>query len=44
VCLPADNVLRRVDAARRGAGFALTADPLAGQATSTVRLYSQAAK
>jgi alpha-D-xyloside xylohydrolase len=41
VCLPSDNVLRKVDATRRGGGFALAADPLAGKATSTVRLYSQ---
>jgi alpha-D-xyloside xylohydrolase len=41
VCLPADNVLRRLEVTRRGAEFALTADPLAGKATSTVRLYSQ---
>jgi alpha-D-xyloside xylohydrolase len=40
VCLPSDNVLRRVDAARRGAAFALAADPLAGKAAVTVRLYS----
>jgi alpha-D-xyloside xylohydrolase len=39
VCLPSDNVLRRVDAARRAKGFALTADPLAGQGTVTLRLY-----
>jgi hypothetical protein len=41
VCLPADNVLRKLEVTRRGAGFALTGDPLAGKATSTVRLYSQ---
>jgi alpha-D-xyloside xylohydrolase len=40
VCLPSDNVLRRVDATRRGAAFALAADPLAGKASLTVRLYS----
>jgi alpha-D-xyloside xylohydrolase len=44
VCLPADNELRRVNAARRGTGFALTADPLAGKAASTVRLYSEVAR
>jgi alpha-D-xyloside xylohydrolase len=40
VCLPADNILRPVEAARRNTAFALTGDPLAGKATSTVRLYS----
>ncbi len=40
VCLPSDNVLRRVDAAKRRNVFALTADPLAGKATVSVRLYS----
>jgi alpha-D-xyloside xylohydrolase len=41
VCLPSDNVLHKVDAARRGGAFALAADPLAGKAAATVRLYSQ---
>jgi alpha-D-xyloside xylohydrolase len=40
VCLPADNVLRRVEAAGRNGAFSLTGDPLAGKAKSTVRLYS----
>jgi alpha-D-xyloside xylohydrolase len=40
VCLPADNVLGRVEAARRNGVFALAADPLSGKAKSTVRLYS----
>jgi alpha-D-xyloside xylohydrolase len=40
VCLPADNILRPVEVARRNTAFALTGDPLAGKATSTVRLYS----
>jgi len=40
VCLPSDNVLRRVDAVKRHNGFVLAADPLAGKAASTVRLYS----
>jgi alpha-D-xyloside xylohydrolase len=40
VCLPADNILRPEEAARRNTAFALTGDPLAGKATSTVRLYS----
>jgi alpha-D-xyloside xylohydrolase len=40
VCLPSDNVLRRVEAVRRGTAYALAADPLAGKATVTVRLYS----
>ena len=44
VCLPADNVLHRVEAARRNGAFALAADPLAGKAKSTVRLYSESAK
>jgi len=39
VCLPSDNVLHKVEAARRGGGFALAADPLAGKAASVVRLY-----
>jgi hypothetical protein len=33
-------VLRRVNAARSGTTFALGADPLAGKAALTVRLYS----
>ena len=41
VCLPSDNVLRPVEAARSNGTFALAADPLQGKATSTVRLYSQ---
>jgi alpha-D-xyloside xylohydrolase len=41
VCLPADNVLGRVEAARRNGAFSLTGDPLAGKAKSTVRLYSE---
>jgi alpha-D-xyloside xylohydrolase len=44
VCLPTDNVLRRVEAARRNGVFALSADPLAGKAVSTVRLYSEAVR
>jgi alpha-D-xyloside xylohydrolase len=44
VCLPSDNMLHKVDAARRGGGFALVSDPLSGKATSTVRLYSQVAR
>jgi alpha-D-xyloside xylohydrolase len=40
VCLPADNVLGRVEAARRNGVFALAADPLSGKAKSIVRLYS----
>jgi len=40
VCLPSDNVLHKVEAARRGNAFALASDPLAGKATSAVRLYS----
>ena len=41
VCLPADNVLGRVEAAGRNGAFSLTGDPLAGKAKSTVRLYSE---
>lgn len=44
VCLPSDNILHKVDAARRGAGFALAADALAGKAALTVRLYSEAVR
>jgi alpha-D-xyloside xylohydrolase len=44
VCLPSDNVLHKVDAARRSGAFALTSDPLAGKATSVLRLYSQEAR
>jgi alpha-D-xyloside xylohydrolase len=41
VCLPADNVLRPVEASRRNGAFAVSGDPLAGKAASTVRLYSE---
>jgi len=41
VCLPGDNVLRPVEAARRNGAFGLVGDPLAGKATSAVRLYSE---
>jgi alpha-D-xyloside xylohydrolase len=41
VCLPSDNVLHKVDAARRDGAFALAGDPLAGKAASAVRLYNQ---
>jgi alpha-D-xyloside xylohydrolase len=44
VCLPSDNILHPVEAARRNNAFALSADPLPGKSTSTVRLYSQAAR
>ncbi|HEY1185315.1 MAG TPA: TIM-barrel domain-containing protein [Bryobacteraceae bacterium] len=44
VCLPSDNVLHPIEAARRNGTFALAADPLPGKAVSTVRLYSQAAR
>jgi alpha-D-xyloside xylohydrolase len=40
VCLPGDNVLRPLEAARRNGAFALVGDPLAGKASTTVRLYS----
>jgi alpha-D-xyloside xylohydrolase len=41
VCLPADNVLRRVEATGRNGAFTLAGDPLAGKAKSTVRMYSE---
>ena len=44
VCLPSDNVLHPVEAARRNGTFALASDPLQGKAASTVRLYSQTAR
>ena len=44
VCLTADGALRRVEAARRNDVFVLAADPLAGKAVSTVRMYSGAAR
>jgi len=44
VCLPSDNVLHKVETARRGGAYALTSDPLAGKAVSTVRLSSQEAR
>jgi alpha-D-xyloside xylohydrolase len=44
LCLPSDNVLHPVEAARRNGAFALAADPLQGKVTSTVRLYSQPAR
>jgi alpha-glucosidase (family GH31 glycosyl hydrolase) len=43
-CLPADNVLRRMEAVRRDGAFALASDPLAGKASSTIRLCSQSTK
>jgi alpha-D-xyloside xylohydrolase len=44
VCLPSDNVLRKVEAAPRNGAFALASGPLAGKATSTVRLHTQFAR
>jgi len=44
VCLPSENVLRTVKAARRNGRFVLADDPLAGKATATVRLYSERAE
>jgi alpha-D-xyloside xylohydrolase len=44
VYLPADNVLRRMEAVRRNGAFALAGDPLTGKASSTIRLYSQSTK
>lgn len=44
VCLPADNLLRRVEAARRNGAFTFASDPLAGKATSTVRMDCESTK
>jgi len=44
VCLPSDNVLHPIEAARRNGTFALAADPLPGKAVSTVRFFSQAVR
>jgi alpha-D-xyloside xylohydrolase len=44
VCLPSENVLRRIEAIRRKGSFALADDPLGGKATSTVRLYTTAVR
>jgi alpha-D-xyloside xylohydrolase len=44
VCLPSENVLRRIEAIRRKGSFALAGDPLGGKATSTVRLYATAVR
>jgi alpha-D-xyloside xylohydrolase len=41
VCLPSDNLLRKVAAARKNGAFALAGDPLAGKSTATVKLYSE---
>ena len=41
ICLPSDNVLHAVEVSKRDANFALTANPLAGKATITVRPYSR---
>ncbi len=43
VALPADNVLRRVEATRQKGGFVLAGEPLAGKARTTIHLFSQAA-
>jgi alpha-D-xyloside xylohydrolase len=40
VCLPSDNVLRRVSLPRGTGNFALAANPLAGRSTLTVKMYS----
>jgi alpha-D-xyloside xylohydrolase len=42
VCLPSDNVLRKIETVRRGGTFVLSGDPLAGKAAVTVRLSTQA--
>jgi alpha-D-xyloside xylohydrolase len=41
VCLPSDNVLREVAAAKKDGGFALVGDPLEGKAAGTVKLYPE---
>ena len=40
VCLPSDNVLRKVSVAKKDGTFALVDDPLAGKVTWKVQLYS----
>jgi alpha-D-xyloside xylohydrolase len=42
VCLPSENILRRIEATRRKGFFVLSGDPLAGKATATVRIYTSA--
>jgi len=44
VCLPSDNVLRKVEVTGRNGRFSVTGDPLGGKAASTVHLYSQPSK
>ncbi|HUI55397.1 MAG TPA: TIM-barrel domain-containing protein [Bryobacteraceae bacterium] len=41
VCLPSDNLLRRVEAVWHVDAFTLTGDPLPGKTTATVRPYQQ---
>ncbi len=41
ICLPSDNVLHSVEVSKRDGNFALTANPLAGKATITVRPYAR---
>jgi alpha-D-xyloside xylohydrolase len=44
VCLPSDDVLRRVEGVVRNGRFSLTGNPLAGKAIAAVHFYSQATK
>lgn len=44
VCLPSDNVLRKVEVAGRNGRFSLVGDPLGGKAATSVHLHSQPAK
>jgi alpha-D-xyloside xylohydrolase len=41
VCLPSDNVLRKVAAVKKDAAFVLAGDPLAGKAAATLTVYSE---
>ena len=40
VCLPADNVLRKISLAKKAGAFGLVSDPLAGKVTWNVQLYT----
>jgi alpha-D-xyloside xylohydrolase len=40
VCLPSDNVLRRLVLAKKNGAFALAGDPLAGKSAVTVTMYT----
>lgn len=43
VCLPSDNVLHPVTVTKKGKGFVITTNPLAGKTTLTVRAYNAVA-